>query len=112
MSNTLSDSTFGPAPSPQNFRHSGRVRFDPTINLGHILTFLGFMLAGFAAYGNIDKRITLTELQSTAAIERTSEQDKRMSESLKELKTDIKDVQRAVNDINRTLAIVSVPSKK
>lgn len=111
MTNTVSDNTFGAAPNAQNYRPS-RVRFDPTINLGHILTFLGFMLAGFAAYGNIDKRITMTELQSSAAIERTSEQDKRMSESLKELKTDIKDVQRAVNDINRTLAIVSVPSKK
>lgn len=87
-----------------------RVQFDPTINLGHILTFVGFMLAGFGAYGNIDKRITLTEMQSTAAVERTNDQDKRMSETLKELKTDIKDVRQAVNDINRTLAMS--PGKK
>lgn len=110
MTHPVSDSTFGAAPPERTYRQS-RVRFDPTINLGHILTFVGFMLAGFAAYGNIDKRITLTELQSTAAVERTGEQDKRMSESLKELKTDIKDVQRAVNDINRTLAIVA-PGKR
>lgn len=88
-----------------------RIHFDPTINLGHILTFVGFIVVGFAAYGNIDKRITLTEVQASAAVERTTEQDKRMSEALKELKTDIKDVQRAVNDINRTLAIVA-PGKK
>lgn len=88
-----------------------RVQFDPTINLGHILTFVGFLLAGFGAWGNIDKRITLTEMQSTAAVERTNDQDKRMSETLKELKTDIKDVRQAVNDINRTLAIVA-PGKK
>lgn len=88
-----------------------RIRYDPTVNLGHILTFVGFMLAGFGAYGNIDKRITLTEANATAAVDRTNEQDKRMSEALKELKTDVKDVQRAVNDINRTLAIVA-PGKR
>lgn len=88
-----------------------RVQFDPTINLGHILTFVGFMLAGFGAWGNIDKRITLTEVQATAAVERTNDQDRRMNETLKELKTDIKDVRQAVNDINRTLAITA-PGKK
>lgn len=88
-----------------------RVQFDPTINLGHILTFVGFMLAGFGAWGNIDKRITLTEVQAGAAVERTNDQDRRMNETLKELKTDIKDVRQAVNDINRTLAIVA-PGKK
>jgi len=25
-------------------------RFDPTVNLGHVMTFLGFMLAGIGAY--------------------------------------------------------------
>jgi hypothetical protein len=82
-----------------------RFHFDPTINLGHVLTFIGFMLAGFAAYGNLDKRQTVVEVQNSAAIERSGEQDKRIKESLSELKTDIKDVQRAVNDINRTLAL-------
>ena len=88
-----------------------RVQFDPTINLGHILTFVGFMLAGFGAWGNIDKRITLTEVQATAAVERTNDQDRRMNETLKELKTDIKDVRQAVSDINRTLAITA-PGRK
>ncbi len=88
---------------PDNSRK--RFNFDPTINLGHVLTFIGFMLAGFAAYGNLDKRQTVVEVQNTAAIERSADQDKRIKESLQELKTDIKDVQRAVNDINRTLAL-------
>jgi hypothetical protein len=104
-----SSSTFDalePAP-----RERKRILFDPTINLGHVLTFIGFVVLGFAAWGNIDKRQTLTEAQVTAVIERSSEQDKRMSESFKELKQDVKDVQRAVNDINRTLAIVA-PGKR
>lgn len=82
-----------------------RFNFDPTINLGHILTFAGFMVVGFGAFGNLDKRLTVTEVQNTSAVERSNDQDKRIKESLQELKTDIKDVQRAVNDINRTLAM-------
>jgi len=27
--------------------HDHKPRFDPTINLGHVLTFVGFMIAGF-----------------------------------------------------------------
>lgn len=82
-----------------------RLNFDPTINLGHVLTFVGFMVAGFGVYGNVDKRLTITEVQSAASADRAGDQDKRIKESLQELKTDVKDVQRAVNDINRTLAL-------
>ena len=38
-----------------------RVRFDPTVNLGHVLTFIGFIISGFLAYQNIDKRIAVLE---------------------------------------------------
>ncbi|MGH8758880.1 MAG: hypothetical protein ACREVW_05105 [Burkholderiales bacterium] len=82
-----------------------RIQFDPTINLGHVLTFVGFLVVGFGAWGSVDKRLTVTELQGNAAVERASEQDKRIKESLQELKADIKDVQRAVTDMNRSLAI-------
>jgi len=37
------------------------VRFDPTINLGHILTFIGFVVAIFAAWTSLDKRVTVLE---------------------------------------------------
>jgi tRNA(Phe) wybutosine-synthesizing methylase Tyw3 len=81
-----------------------RIHFDPTVNLGHILTFVGFMVAGFGAWGNIDKRMTLGEEKAAVAAERANEQERRMSEAMRELKADVKDVQRAVNDINRSLA--------
>jgi hypothetical protein len=38
-----------------------RIRFDATINLGHIITFLGFMLAGFGAWSTLDKRVVVIE---------------------------------------------------
>ena len=39
----------------------GGIRFDATINLGHILTFVGFLLAGFGAWSSLDKRLTVIE---------------------------------------------------
>lgn len=37
-------------------------KFDKTVNLGHILTFLGFMFAGFGAWTTLDKRVVVLEV--------------------------------------------------
>jgi len=38
-----------------------RIKFDATINLGHILTFVGFMTAGMVAWSTLDKRVVVIE---------------------------------------------------
>lgn len=38
-----------------------KIKFDPTINLGHLLTFVGFIVAGFSAYQTVDKRVSVLE---------------------------------------------------
>lgn len=38
-----------------------KIKFDPTINLGHLLTFIGFIVSGFLAYQSMDKRIAILE---------------------------------------------------
>lgn len=40
---------------------SRKPRFDPTINLGHMLTFAGFILAGFGAWSTVDSRLMALE---------------------------------------------------
>ena len=37
------------------------VKFDPTINLGHVLTFVALVLAGLGAWTALDKRVTILE---------------------------------------------------
>lgn len=37
------------------------VKFDGTINLGHVLTFVGFMVTGFTAWTSMDKRVVILE---------------------------------------------------
>lgn len=81
-----------------------RVSFDPTINLGHVLTFVGFIVSGFTAYNALDKRVTVIESQAAAIVERTRDQDVRLKDTLTEIKGDVKELQRSVNDAVRTLS--------
>jgi hypothetical protein len=83
--------------------HRRRVSFDPTINLGHMLTFVGFIVAIFVTFSAQEKRVAVVEQQSASLVERLRDQDVRFKEGLGELKSDIKDLQRSVNEVNRTL---------
>ena len=38
-----------------------KIVFDRTINLGHVLTFIGFMIAGIGAWTSLDKRLVVIE---------------------------------------------------
>jgi protein subunit release factor B len=80
-----------------------RLNFDPTINLGHVLTFVGFLAAGFGAYSTLDKRLTIQEEKTSAAEARQREQQTAVKEALHEIRSDVKEVQRSVNDVNRAL---------
>lgn len=80
-----------------------RVSFDPTVNLGHVLTFVGFLLTGFSAYSALDKRVTVVESQTAVVVERTREQDARLKDTLTEIKQDLKELQRTVHDVGRNL---------
>lgn len=82
-----------------------RVKFDPTISLGHILTFVSLLLAGFGAYNGMDKRITVLEEQRRADSERSSEIDKRLKDTLGEVRTDVKELQRSINVLSSAIAM-------
>lgn len=79
-----------------------RVAFDPTINLGHVLTFIGFMIAGFSAYSTLDKRVTLIESQMLTSSVQVRDQDSRLKEMLSDIRSDVKELQRTVNFNSRS----------
>jgi len=87
-----------PSPPPS------RLIFDPTINAGHLLTFAGFLVAGFLAYATLDKRITVVEQRTVAAEDRISEQDSRTNSTLAEIKRDVRETNIAVNQLARELS--------
>lgn len=90
-----------PPPPPGNHR----VKFDPTVSLGHILTFVSLLMAGFGAYNGMDKRITVLEEQRRADTERSTETDRRLKDTLGEMRNDFKELQRSINTLSGSLSV-------
>ena len=51
------------------------IKFDGTINLGHVLTFLVAMFAGITAWNGMDKRVTVLEEARKVQTDRDAQQD-------------------------------------
>lgn len=83
---------------------TNKVKFDPTINLGHLLTFIAMVIGVMSSYSLLDKRIGVLEERSNTAIAQAVDKQAEQKESLREIKSDIKDLQRSVNEISRAVA--------
>ena len=81
-----------------------RLNFDPTINAGHILTFISMVVAVMVSYSLLDKRVGVLEERSRDAIIQAADKQAEQKESLREIKSDIKDLQRSVNEISQAVA--------
>ena len=71
--------------------HSRRLRFDGTVNLGHVLTGIGMIAGMFWTYSSFDKRLVLVETQLSRQTEimdrsiRADEQLRAIRERLEKL---------------------------
>ena len=72
------------------------IRFDKTINLGHILTFIGFIGVGTVTWSTLDKRVVVLEesrkaqeLRDTGQDQRNSDQMGAIREALAEIKQNV-----------------------
>jgi hypothetical protein len=80
------------------------LKFDPTINLGHVLTFGAMLVSVSVAFSLLDRRISVLEERSNSAVISATERQIEQKDSLREIKSDIKDLQRSVNEIGRAVA--------
>jgi hypothetical protein len=82
-----------------------RISFDPTINLGHVITFIGFIFAGFMAWNTLDKRITVVETQRTHQAQVDTMQDQRAIDSYVALRETLarldRQVERLANQLDK-----------
>jgi len=92
------DDTLDPQ-SPRNRRASDRVIFDKTINLGHVLTFLGFMATIFVTYQNLDKRVVVIEQSTLYQAKRDEAQDGLMRDGKNEIREALKDMRTSVDKL-------------
>lgn len=74
-----------------------RIRFDGTINLGHVLTMLTFIGAGVIGWNAMDKRITVLEEARMVQQQIDKRQDEDRSEMKKTVREDMKEIIRKVD---------------
>jgi len=77
------------------------ITFDPTINAGHVLTFVTLVIAGFASWGLLDKRVTVIEQAQMYQRERDIAQDGAVVQKFGEVKEALTEVKQAVNELRR-----------
>lgn len=92
------ESTPPPARSP--------VRFDGTINLGHILTAAAMLTAGASAYFNLDKRVELQARDIADVDKRAQDSATQVLKALDDLRDQVKDTSRTVNSIQNDVALL------
>lgn len=80
-----------------------KLKFDPTINAGHLLTFAGFIIAGFAGWTTLDKRVVVLEEQRKSQDVRDQSQDSRSSEKFGEIRETMRDIKQTLDVVRDKL---------
>ena len=79
------------------------VRFDNTINLGHLLTFAGFLITIMVSWTTLDKRVVVLEESRKAQAILDSAQDLRSAEKFTEIRDTLSEIKRTVERVNDRL---------
>lgn len=87
-------------------------RFDWTINLGHILTFIGFIGAGATLYTTLDKRLQRMEDMAPYVQSSRDEKDRLAQAAVTSLAADVKDVRLAVDRLNLKLEVQNAMNER
>jgi hypothetical protein len=88
---------------PSTLNEKRLVKFDSTINLGHLLTFVGFVLTGFGAWSTIDRRLTVLEESRRVQAQIDANQDERLSQSMGQIKESLSDIRRNLEKVSDRL---------
>lgn len=87
----------------QSTNETNRIRFDNTINLGHVLTFLGFLITIMVSWTTLDKRVVILEENRKAQAVLDQVQDHRASEKFGEIRDTLGEIKRTVEKVNERL---------
>ena len=72
------------------------IRFDKTINLGHLLTFAGFIFTILVGWNTMDKRVVVLEESRKAQELRDSGQDQRNSDQMGAIRESLVEIKQNV----------------
>ena len=81
----------------------GRLKFDPTINAGHLLTFAGFLITISVGWSTLDKRVVILEEQRKSQESLDKAQDSRSSEKFGEIRETMRDIKQTLDVVREKL---------
>lgn len=84
---------------PTNDHPRRRLTFDPTINAGHILTFVTLVAAMVVGWNTLDKRVVVLEEAKRYQQERDDTQDRVLNDKLGDIKETLRDVKIGVEQL-------------
>jgi hypothetical protein len=79
-------------PEPQK-----KIRFDGTINLGHLITVAAFLGAGVVGWNAMDKRVTVLEEARIVQRQIDRRQDEEFTDYKRTIREDMKEILRKVD---------------
>ncbi len=83
---------------------SVRMRFDPTINLGHILTFVAAISIGTAGYFDLRKADVVHDMRLGSIEDKAKAGEQRLREDLRELRDDMRGIRVGIDRLNERMA--------
>lgn len=87
----------------QQQHQGGRLKFDPTINAGHLLTFAGFLITISVGWSTLDKRVVILEEQRKSQESLDKAQDSRSSEKFGEIRETMRDIKQTLDVVRDKL---------
>jgi hypothetical protein len=76
-----------------------KIRFDKTVNLGHILTMCMFLVAMMTGWNMMDKRLLVLEEARTSQRDRDALQDSTAKDNQQAIKEALTDLRRSVEKV-------------
>jgi hypothetical protein len=80
-----------------------KLNFDPTINLGHVLTFVGFVVTIIIGWSTLDKRVVILEESRKSQASIDAMQDARTEEKFSDIKETLRDIKQTTEKISDRL---------
>jgi hypothetical protein len=77
----------------------------PNVDLGHLLTMIGFTAALVVQWNSMDRRITIIEEQQKVLMAQYTESKSDQKATLNEVRGDVKAVKEALGDIKSVMAL-------
>ena len=78
-----------------------KLTFDPTINAGHVLTFVGFLLSMVVGWSVLDKRVVVLEEARKTQAQLDQHQDAMQRSNADSVRESLQEIKAGIRELNQ-----------